>query len=519
MNVSGLRSAILFAALSQVGLCASIQAPPNASSISASHVPASGAAASKGEITRDEIEAQVRFLASDELLGRMTGTKEGERAARYLAQVLEREGVEPAGDDHTFLQAVPLEHTRTTAPTEVKGTDRKGESVTFVAGRDFSFSGPAIDAKDLRVIVAAKDADLPKSADSAVALFLDASLPRGRQWLDQAGLGRGDGFGLLIYAGSTKPGEDEVAPSSWGTPMRTGTGSKRRTLRANAGLLERIRKGELATLSVTSHVESESLTSHNVVGRISGRGTREHPELASQAIVISAHYDHLGEAHSHANESSTTDAHKAPAESSTASPGGVAPVEDRIYNGADDDASGCAAVLEIAGAFAAGPKPARTLIFLLATGEEIGLLGTREYLEHPVIALDHTIANLNFEMIGRPDPLVGGSGVMWLTGYDRTNLGPAFEAANLPVKPDRRPEQHFFERSDNYAFADLGIVGQTFSTFNLHSDYHRVTDEADRLDYAHMEACVRSGYRAVKMVADGTIDPLWVEGKTPAGRR
>ena len=158
-------------------------------------------------------------------------------------------------------------------------------------------------------------------------------------------------------------------------------------------------------------------------------------------------------------------------------------------------------------------------MFLLATGEEVGLLGTSYYLEHPAEPLDHTVANLNFEMIGRPDPKIGGAGAMWLTGYELTNLGAAFTAAGIAIHVDPRPEQHFFQRSDNYAFVREGVVGQTFSTFNLHADYHHVTDEADRLDYAHMESCVREAYRAVKLVADGTLTPSWTEGQRPSPRR
>jgi hypothetical protein len=465
-------------------------------------------------ITRAEIEAHVRFLASDELRGRMTGSAEAEKAARYLARVLELEHVEPAGDDGTFLQAVPLERTRATAAPELALRTRTGESIAAVASRDFEVFG-AVDARDLRFVVVASEAEMPKSADTKVALFLDApTSSKRRQWLDKAGLGSGEGFGLLVQPGSTKPRAEERFDARASDPHRKSTAPRRRpSLTLHGSLLERARKGEIESVTLASHVANESVTAYNVLGRVRGHGTKDHPELASQAIVVSAHYDHLG----------GDDAHEAPA---APSPGAEATAhagdasksaeQDHIFNGADDDASGCAAILEIAGAFAGAPAPARTLIFLFATGEEIGLLGTDEYLDHPAIPLDRTIANLNFEMIGRPDPLVGGAGVLWLTGFEKTNLGAAFQSAGLAIKVDPRPEQHFYERSDNIAFVRRGIVGQTFSTFNLHTDYHRVTDEADRLDYAHMESCTQAGYRAVKLVADGSVAPEWAEGKKPA---
>jgi hypothetical protein len=347
-------------------------------------------------------------------------------------------------------------------------------------------------------------------------LFVDAGTSKRNEWLQGHGLAGGEGFGLLVVPGSATPRETDNFRAQGPMLAREGSGARRAILRLHGKLLDRARTHELASMSVACHVETEHVASFNVIGRIAGTGTREHPEFATQAIVLSAHYDHLGESHESEHEHAESATSGSTDEKADRRAG--APVEDHIYNGADDDASGCAAVLELAGAFAVA-KPARTLVFLLATGEEVGLLGTSHYLEHPAEPLDHTVANLNFEMIGRPDPKIGGAGAMWLTGYERTNLGAAFEAAGLAVHVDPRPEQHFFQRSDNYAFVLKGIVGQTFSTFNLHTDYHHVTDEADRLDYAHMESCVRAAYGAVKLVADGTLTPSWIEGQRPSSRR
>ena len=460
-------------------------------------------------ITRAEIEAHVRFLASDELDGRATGTPEAERAAHYIGLVLEREGVQPAGDDHTYLQAVPLERTRVTALPELTLKTSAGETIRAVAGTDFDVLAKPIDVKSLRLVVVKAASDIPEKADASVALFIDAPLTKRRQWLESTQHADGEGFGLLVQPGSSTAGDAaSLASFPASTWQRENKALKRRvSLTLNGVLLERARKGEIATLSLTTHVEREHGTSYNVLGMLAGAGTSEHRDLAAEAIVFSAHYDHLGEAHDASAKDATGDP-SAPNASATV---------DRIYNGADDDASGVAAVLEIAGAFAA-EKPARTLVFLLATGEEIGLLGTDHYLDHPVVPLERTVANLNFEMIGRPDPLVGGAGEMWLTGFELSNLGPAFAAADVPVKVDPRPDQHFFERSDNYAFVLRGVVGQSFSTYNMHGDYHHPSDEADKLDYAHMEACVRASYRASKLVTDGTLRPQWLDGKQPRKR-
>jgi Zn-dependent M28 family amino/carboxypeptidase len=222
----------------------------------------------------------------------------------------------------------------------------------------------------------------------------------------------------------------------------------------------------------------------NVVGVLPGRD----PQLRGEAVVVSAHYDHLGIGQ---------------------------PVNgDSTYNGADDDASGTAAVLEIARLLGRrGPALKRTVVFLLVTGEERGTLGTRWYLDHPVVPLGRTVANLNIEMIGRPDSLAGGPGTGWLTGFERSTLGAMLREAGIPIVPDPRPDQHFFERSDNYAFARRGVVAHSLSTYNLHVDYHRPSDEVRFTNPAHMAQVISAAVRVVRLLADGPA-PQW----TPGGR-
>lgn len=226
------------------------------------------------------------------------------------------------------------------------------------------------------------------------------------------------------------------------------------------------------------------LTGVNVVGILRGSD----PALRDEAILVDAHYDHLG---IRAN----------------ATP-------DSIFNGADDDASGTIAVLEIARMMALGPPPKRTLIFLATTGEEQGLLGTRYYIRTPVHPLDKTVANLEIEMIGRPDSLAGGRGKGWLTGYERSTMGEMLASNGIPIVPDARPEQNFFMRSDNIAFARLGIPAHTLSSFNMHTDYHRPTDDMTHVDAGHMAEVIRAAVRAVRLLADGPV-PVWKPGGRP----
>lgn len=247
----------------------------------------------------------------------------------------------------------------------------------------------------------------------------------------------------------------------------------------------------LATWADTADLQPEVRgVGVNVVGIIPGSD----PALRDQAVLIDAHYDHLAISN--------------------------AGVGDTIYNGADDDASGVVAVLQIARALAAGPPPRRTVIILLTTGEEVGLAGTEWYIAHPVVPLERTSSNLEVEMIGRPDPLAGGAGRAWLTGFERSTMGEMLAAAGIPIVADPRPAQNFFERSDNIAFARRGIPAHTVSSFNLHADYHTVDDEVERIDFPHMTAVIRAAVSASRLLADGPA-PQWKPGMKPgtAGNR
>src|SRR5438128_3276063 len=165
---------------------------------------------------------------------------------------------------------------------------------------------------------------------------------------------------------------------------------------------------------------TEAITT-NVVGIIRGSDA----ELSKETILLSAHLDHLGVREG--------------------MPG------DNIFNGADDDASGVTAVLELAEALAKGPHPKRTVVFALFGSEEIGGYGARYFQEHPPMPVESFVANLEFEMIGRPD--AAAPHTLWLTGYERSDLGAQLAAHGARLVADPHPEQNFFRRSDNYVLA------------------------------------------------------------------
>ena len=226
----------------------------------------------------------------------------------------------------------------------------------------------------------------------------------------------------------------------------------------------------------------------NVVGIVTGAD----PVLREEIIVIGAHYDHLGI--------------------------GTPLNGDSIYNGADDDGSGTVAVLEIARALAGVRPPARSVLVLLTTAEEMGMLGTSRWVREPTVSLDRLVADLQIEMIGRPDSLAGGRGTGWLTGYERSTMGDLLREAGSPIVPDPRPEQGFFARSDNIVFARAGIPAHTLSSFGLHADYHRPSDEVERVDFVHMAALIDAAEVMVWELARGPR-PQWHPGGRPEGER
>ena len=214
--------------------------------------------------------------------------------------------------------------------------------------------------------------------------------------------------------------------------------------------------------------------------------------LRQEAVVVGAHYDHLGIG---------------------------APVNgDSIYNGADDDASGVVAVLIAARDMAKGPAPKRTVIFILSTGEEQGILGTLWYVESSADAADeHDRRSAGGD--DRPPGLAwsAGGASSGSPGYERSTMGPQLSAAGIPVVPDARPDFKFFLRSDNIAFAKRGVPAHTLSSYGLHTDYHQPSDDVSRIDFEHFQAGVAAVSRAVRTLADGPR-PLWNRDGRPSRR-
>jgi len=242
-----------------------------------------------------------------------------------------------------------------------------------------------------------------------------------------------------------------------------------------------------ATVTIAAEVKEAAVTrTWNAVGRLTGTD----PAASKDVILLSAHHDHLG---ARAN---------------------AAPGTDAINNGADDDASGTTAVLELARALALGPRPKRTIVFAFFGSEEAGGFGSTYFADKPVVPLTQIIANLQFEMIGRPDSKVPPH-TLWLTGFDRSTLGPALAKQGAKLVQDPHPEQNFFERSDNIQFARRGVIAHTVSSYGLHKEYHQPSDEITTIDFPHMTDSIQSMLEPIRWLANSAFKPDWLPGKKP----
>ncbi len=217
----------------------------------------------------------------------------------------------------------------------------------------------------------------------------------------------------------------------------------------------------------------------NVVGMISGNRTDEF-------VLFSAHYDHIG----------------------IRGDG-----EDTIANGANDNASGTTAVIELARYFKGRPTPERTLLFVAFTAEERGGFGSRHFSEQ--LDPDQIVAMFNIEMIGKP--AVSGPNTAWITGFERSSFGEilqrAVEGTPYEFYADPYPDQNLFFRSDNATLARLGVPAHTISTtpIDVDPDYHQVTDEVETLDLDHMTDTIRAIAMAGATIISGEETPTRVD--------
>ncbi len=527
-----LHRAVLLALLVPAGLSAQTAPPP------LKHAPAP----TSPEITAADLMTRLYIYADDSMMGRRGGTIYNLKATDYIAGEARAMGLLPAGDSGTYFQTVPLmrETVDTSSTLTVAGTTLRvfddfamrrlrAGAARPLDGAPVVYGGPlgGTDSLPPEVVRGALIVfGPPRVAGPTTRLQLGALLSR---------------FGTA--AGIAMPGLERLPPqfrSSERQPQLSMGGPARDTvplfLQVTTAAAARLLGTALDSVTVgptgrtvQAHlvIDRESAPARNVVAIVPGRDRK----LRGEYVAIGAHNDHLGFNSSPVDHDSlriwnhivrpegaddggkqATPAQQALADSLLAAwraahPG--ASRKDSIYNGADDDGSGTVSVLEIAQKIVSlHTRPKRSILFVWHTGEELGLLGSRWFTDHPTVPRDSIVAQLNIDMIGRGDaedevgrtkegtPIHGGPDYLQLVGSRRLSkeLGDLVETVNrddhhglvfdYSIDANGHPA-NIYCRSDHYSYARYGIPVVFFTT-GIHSDYHQVTDEPEYIDYAHM---------------------------------
>jgi len=454
---------------------------------------------------------RIGIIADDSMQGRATPSRGLEQTAQYVASEFRRSGLKPGAAGGSYIQRFGVTRwvidagasTVTLVSRGGRHVARVGTDARYIIGKvpDQPVRGSVV------LIAAADSSDLLAGADvrdKLVLLVLDFSRPLAANLnqkiteLAAAGpkavlvLSNRDSatFAQRLADASRPRLERNGTPAGTGAPVvelheravgaaLTELGIDPPRLRSLARAERRPVAGLTIELRLEKQVSSQGLVP-NVVGILEGSDSL----LRNEYLVYSAHTDHIG-----------------------IRPGG----NDSISNGADDNASGVAGLLELAEAFAQpGMRPRRSILFLAPGAEEDGLLGSAHFTEHPTVPLSRVVANINMDLIGRnwPDSVIA-------VGLDHTDLGKTLQAVvrahpelRMTPIPDRWPEERIFYRSDHYNFARKGVP-ILFFTSGTHPDYHQPSDEASRIDVEKQARLVQLLFYLGAQVADTVSRPQW----------
>jgi hypothetical protein len=450
-------------------------------------------------ITKEKIEGHIYFLASDELKGRATGSDEIKIASQYIANQLRSYGAKPVPGADGFFQYVPFDVTTAATTREISFNGKKSETAPLpFLGGNMNHSGDIV-----FVNYGLADDYQGKNVNGKFVVFKSGSeTARSPQEMfnllgDKREIAQQNGakgaiemvdinpmiWGFIEHAFGedrmTLSGDEDEDDGSFGYLWVLDPGN------AIAKELEGKRNNK-AELKV-SGIEKSKIYCRNVVAMIEGTD----PKLKNEYIIYGAHYDHVG--------IGTPDA-----------------TGDSIYNGARDNAVGTATVLLMAENLAKYPTK-RSAFFILFTGEEMGLLGSRYYVDNPLIPLNQMVYTLNSDNAGYND-----TSLVTIFGLYRTNMSDHFKtgasAFGLTAIDDPAPEENLFDRSDNVNFAMKGIPAPTYSmgftsfSGTLTETYHQPSDVAHTIDYDYLVKFFKSYVLTGRLIANDPRRPFWTAG-------
>jgi hypothetical protein len=492
-------------------------------------------------ITAGDLMSRLYVFADDSMMGREAGTQDNLRGTAYIEREARRIGLTPAGDNGTFFQNVPLIRRVFDDSSRLEVDGRRLRPWVDFVPRDQGYA--PVPVNGVQAVyggtwgMAASLVTPAQAAGKVVVL----AIPRGPDGQPIWPVNRGmvtarfrSAAGIAFASLDAMPAEvqegyrsaaPELAPEKRdSTPAPTWIYVTRDAARALLGVSVDSAAAGQAGKTITGGIafRDQVAPARNVVAILPGSD----PALRGEYVAIGAHNDHIGFSHQPVDHDSLrafntvmrphgADDEDVPAPTAAQAARIRAMADslhrlhparrDSIYNGADDDGSGTVSVLEIAEALKkAGQAPRRSIVFVWHTGEELGLYGSEWFTDHPTVARDSIVAQLNIDMIGRGgarDITGGGPGYLQLIGSRRlsTELGDIVETVNRrqpqPLAFDYQfdanghPSQYYC-RSDHYEYARYGIPITFFSTGG-HQDYHQLTDEPQYVDYGHMARVAR----------------------------
>ncbi len=458
-------------------------------------------------VTKNKIESHIYFLADDLLKGRQTGTPENKIVASYLANTLRGYGVKPASQNilngsntESYYQEIKLNKispvTRLLLAIDGKELKKKvvlkpskmefrGEAIYLGYGLENDYKGKDVSEK---IVIVRSGA--PKVTDARAAFGL---IEQKEQLAKQYGA-----VAVIELVDTNEKTWDFIDHNFNSARIEIADDNEKKDVKKGLAYLwvhdeNNIQakafesKDNLSAKLMMGGEDKETVISQNVIGMVEGTD----PQLKNEFIIYSAHYDHIGIGKPDATG-------------------------DEIYNGARDNAVGTTTVLSMAENMAKYPTK-RSALFILFTGEEKGLLGSKYYVENPLFPLNKMVYCFNSDNAGYND-----TSVISIVGLQRTtasaNIKEAATSFGLNAIDDAAPEQNLFDRSDNVMFAKKGIPAPTFSLGFTSFDgdvtkyYHQAGDEANTLDYDYLLKFFESYVLAGRLIANDPETPTWTSG-------
>lgn len=455
-----------------------------------------------------EVEADIRFLADDALMGRAVGTPGHDVASLYIETQYRLAGVKPVPGQTSYRQSVGFERQIPAKSGLLRWGDmtwQHGDRMIWRAGEAAEVEAEVVFVGYGEVDSAAEIDDLAgKSLKGKIVIsylgtrnardltaIAQASREKRARFQEMGAVALLEIYKLNIPWNYVKTFllREQVRLQEGNNPQTDQPllyGWMEDTEEGWATLLE---KNKQSMYLQTAGTKSDVFQADNMVGWIQGYDTA----VSDEYLIISAHYDHVGV---------------------SASTEGAA--KDTIFNGARDNAIGTSGLLAAARHFAAHP-PRRSLLFLAVTAEEKGLLGSQYYVENPLLPLDKAIFDLNTDGAGYNDTTA-----VSVIGYGRVGVDKDLELVaqkyDFRVIPNPSPEQGLFDRSDNASFAQKGIPcvnyspGMTTLDAEIMKNYHQVTDEAEGLEFGYLTRFVQAFVETARLIADRDTVPFWVAG-------